>query len=510
MKTILESYSIKELKDFIRSHNKDVRKQTSEKIKEIRKNINKKRIIDIKGLNKKTDKDEIISRMLKEKQHFKDIKMKKQISQEEKEKFMDDVLNPLLKKSYLVYARTGDEDDVEVEIEEIFKKAKEMDIASNYGITKKKMIKLIVDEGKKDKKIRDEIISKRKTDKNIPPPKPPMPPNMFYSTQAKKFIINKPTRPAPKLTSKAKGKQTVKNEEPAPASLKEAVGDRPKKPSKLAPKPKSEPKSKPKVKKLTIVESKPKVKSAPKPIPTNDKLLSKLVSNARSHAINGITIEGLKDFYNRVQEYQKTKPSKLQSQLAGVLYNFLNKIQMGKKRIPNNMNNALKELGYKEIITREKAQKKEESKPKKEEPKKETKREKMIRERKKDRGKILSNVKQIPITWKKFMEDEYLGDDYTLEEQKAEFDDMVKTNKLLPNSLPQRRKLNDFDKPKQEVFLKLFRENFLKYIDLETDLTGQKKEFIKERNKDKKELEEKDKKSKQTQSKKEKKNKTKK
>ena len=53
MKTILESYSIKELKDFIRTHNKDVRKQTSEKIKEIRKNINKKRIIDIKGLKKK-------------------------------------------------------------------------------------------------------------------------------------------------------------------------------------------------------------------------------------------------------------------------------------------------------------------------------------------------------------------------------------------------------------------------------------------------------------------------
>ena len=47
-------------------------------------------------------------------------------------------------------------------------------------------------------------------------------------------------------------------------------------------------------------------------------------------------------------------------------------------------------------------------------------------------------------------ENTVLEDDYTLEEQKAEFDDMVKTNKLLPNSIPQRRKLNDFDKPKQE------------------------------------------------------------
>ena len=84
--------------------------------------------------------------------------------------------------------------------------------------------------------------------------------------------------------------------------------------------------------------------------PEKDKLLNKLVATARSHAKNGISVEGLKDFFNKVQEYKKTNPAKLQSQLAGVLYNFLNKnIQMGKKKLPNNMNNALKELGYKEI-----------------------------------------------------------------------------------------------------------------------------------------------------------------
>ena len=69
-----------------------------------------------------------------------------------------------------------------------------------------------------------------------------MPIGMFYSTQAKKFIINKPTRPAPKLISKAKGKEKVKNQDPKPSTLQEAVGDRPKKPSKPAPKPKEEPK----------------------------------------------------------------------------------------------------------------------------------------------------------------------------------------------------------------------------------------------------------------------------
>tara|TARA_R110002096_G_scaffold144516_1_gene301489 strand:- start:201 stop:1217 length:1017 start_codon:yes stop_codon:yes gene_type:complete len=85
--------------------------------------------------------------------------------------------------------------------------------------------------------------------------------------------------------------------------------------------------------------------------PAKDKLLNKLVATARSHAKNGITIAGLKDFFNKVKEYKQTNPPKLQEQLAGVLYNFLNKnIQMNKKKLPNNMNNALKELGYKEIV----------------------------------------------------------------------------------------------------------------------------------------------------------------
>jgi hypothetical protein len=85
------------------------------------------------------------------------------------------------------------------------------------------------------------------------------------------------------------------------------------------------------------------------------------------------------------------------------------------------------------------------------------------------------------------MEDEYLGDDYTLEEQRAEYDELVKINKKLPNNIPSRIKLNEFDKPKQEVFLKLFRTNFLNYIDLQSDKTGSKKEFVKQNEKEKKE-----------------------
>ena len=86
-------------------------------------------------------------------------------------------------------------------------------------------------------------------------------------------------------------------------------------------------------------EDKPKVKA---------KTLKSLVAIAQSHKKNGITQQGLKAFKNMVDEYQKTNPPKLESQLAGVLYNYLlNNIFLKKKRLPNNLNRALKQLGFK-------------------------------------------------------------------------------------------------------------------------------------------------------------------
>jgi len=79
-------------------------------------------------------------------------------------------------------------------------------------------------------------------------------------------------------------------------------------------------------------------------------MLKKLVSTTRSHKKNGITQEGLKDFNNKVREFRKTNPSKLESQVAGVLYNYLlNNIFLGKKRIPANLNKGLEELGYEKL-----------------------------------------------------------------------------------------------------------------------------------------------------------------
>jgi len=83
---------------------------------------------------------------------------------------------------------------------------------------------------------------------------------------------------------------------------------------------------------------------------TKNTMLKKLVSTTRSHKKNGITQEGLKDFNNKVREFRKTNPSKLESQVAGVLYNYLlNNIFLGKKRIPANLNKGLEELGYEKL-----------------------------------------------------------------------------------------------------------------------------------------------------------------
>ena len=79
--------------------------------------------------------------------------------------------------------------------------------------------------------------------------------------------------------------------------------------------------------------------------PKKSLTLKRLVSIAQSHKKNGISQEGLKDFINLVKEYQKQKPPKMESQLAGVLYNYLlNNIFLKKKRMPKNLNRTLTEL----------------------------------------------------------------------------------------------------------------------------------------------------------------------
>ena len=74
--------------------------------------------------------------------------------------YMDNVLNPMLKKAYVAYAKTGDTADVEKEVEAIFTKASEQGIVTSYNV--KTMTNEIVEIGKKHKNIRDEIVSRIK------------------------------------------------------------------------------------------------------------------------------------------------------------------------------------------------------------------------------------------------------------------------------------------------------------------------------------------------------------
>ena len=70
MKDIFDSYKPKDLRAFIREHNKKVRKAVREETKEFRLKILEKRLIDVR----KKNKDEIVQIMLKNKKFFSNIK----------------------------------------------------------------------------------------------------------------------------------------------------------------------------------------------------------------------------------------------------------------------------------------------------------------------------------------------------------------------------------------------------------------------------------------------------
>tara|TARA_R110000851_G_C12964561_1_gene554648 strand:- start:219 stop:737 length:519 start_codon:yes stop_codon:yes gene_type:complete len=100
--------------------------------------------------------------------------------------------------------------------------------------------------------------------------------------------------------------------------------------------------------KFKNIENKQNKQKPQKASESNTISLKKLVSIAQSHKKNGISQEGLKVFNQEVNKYKKSNPSKIEGQVAGVLYNYLlNNIFLKKKRLPNNLNSALKELNLK-------------------------------------------------------------------------------------------------------------------------------------------------------------------
>ena len=185
MKEILESYRTAELRAFIREHNSKVRKVVREELKGIRANILKKRLLDIKGKKR----DEIIEIMMKNKNLFKKIQMKKKIPQKDLDFILDKLLQPKLTEAYKNYVRDRDEDELEDAVKEI------RTIAKNNGLksfqTKAKMLKMIIDDA-------PPLQPKKKA-----PPKPTQPPKFIYSPRVKALVLRerpkRPERKAPTL-----------------------------------------------------------------------------------------------------------------------------------------------------------------------------------------------------------------------------------------------------------------------------------------------------------------------
>tara|TARA_R110000822_G_scaffold125476_2_gene260274 strand:- start:553 stop:1497 length:945 start_codon:yes stop_codon:yes gene_type:complete len=190
MKDILQSYSGKELRRFVIEHNKKVKAKVRLEVKEIKDRILKKRLIDIKGLKK----DSIIEKMLEQKDFFKSIKMRKEMSSEEDEANLDKVQKSLdeVVKSY---KKNQDESELKKNLKEIKKEAEALDLELLKGAT--------------IKKLETQIVGEHKLKKGEAPPKPSSKPMYKYDPVSKSLrLVPKPTEPKRKPPAPKKSEGT--------------------------------------------------------------------------------------------------------------------------------------------------------------------------------------------------------------------------------------------------------------------------------------------------------------
>tara|TARA_R110000822_G_scaffold61222_1_gene151662 strand:- start:260 stop:1204 length:945 start_codon:yes stop_codon:yes gene_type:complete len=190
MKDILQSYSGKELRRFVIEHNKKVKAKVRLEVKEIKDRILKKRLIDIKGLKK----DSIIEKMLEQKDFFKSIKMRKEMTPEEDEANLDKVqvsLNEVVK----LYKKNQDESELKKSLKEIKKEAESLDLELLKGAT--------------IKKLETQIVSEHKLKKGEAPPKPTGKPMYKYDPVSKSLrLVPKPPLPKRKPPAPKKDEGT--------------------------------------------------------------------------------------------------------------------------------------------------------------------------------------------------------------------------------------------------------------------------------------------------------------
>ena len=156
MKDIFESYKPKDLRAFIREHNKKVRKAVREETKEFRLKVLSKRLIDVR----KKSKDEIVSIMLKNKKFFSNIKKNTEAEKEKPKK------KPKTKTVKISSETQKEIEKFEKDLEEELKDPKKLaelfgDLPSKQK--KKKPIKKI-NQGFTDKQI---LEAQKKADKEL-------------------------------------------------------------------------------------------------------------------------------------------------------------------------------------------------------------------------------------------------------------------------------------------------------------------------------------------------------
>jgi len=203
IKENLNSYSIPQLRVLVREHNKKVNISIRNELKEIRGRMKEKRLIKIVG---DKDKKSIINKMLKHKEHFKDIPKKKELSEDSQNEFIDKVINPLYTKIVKEYMSDGDLDELEDGVSELYKLSKEEGL--EIFQSKKKMVKELIKEAEEDKK------KEAEDKKNNKPPRPKNPPLFIYKNGKLRLISllekkrasrpAKPTREAPKEKEEVK------------------------------------------------------------------------------------------------------------------------------------------------------------------------------------------------------------------------------------------------------------------------------------------------------------------
>ena len=517
--SILNTHEPKKLRSFISEANKNIRAQITAEIKVERKKFSEemmkkrklekeKRLIKIpRGIKK----EGLIKVIMDNKKHFEKVDIKKNVSQQDKIKELDN------------------------EIKDLTPKIKDMSSSQLVSLSKKYMNfkELVGLDNKKHKGIVKQIFKRQKELK-----KPQVPKITITEAEeptgggradpkAKEFKIPKPTaklriapkKPKAQLGESGLGQKRKREEGPA---KKEKVIDVPRKSPKAKVFSKGGKFFKPKEKKEQAKQAEPKAQAK--------KEETKLTKEKKERIQKKIKDLGKKLVEERKKLGEKISSKALELQVRKALGEVDKKIEKQKQkpkppadeieRIPlmieaaksaRKRNNPAKglELQLKELndkydlsefnldflndekpkeqakqTEKPKDQAKQTEKPKKKK-KKETTLQRIRRERaeaiERDKGKILPELNDFSKnTQKEFLK--YLKEEnesgFTLEDQKDLLEYMEDLADRLPKERAARQELNGFDKEQMILFNALFPKEYIQYIEVVNDITGRKEGIV--------------------------------